>query len=364
MKNIEINYVGDYRLNSNHRHCEPYWTSRVTVNGTCRSVADAAGAGETGENVVRLLPYGPCNRELDGVLQDGDLLAYMQAPLDINCSSMPSLDAVLNVIKGRASHAELGYAAPDGKPRQVSLWGDRPIVRPYDRPFHEHACDDAINVYRVSLAGYGVDAERERLLKSEVKRWRQVVSPVRFPLGMEMNVDPVDFTTVEELKSIASMLMKHSPNDGNPPFGFKLNCVQWTTLTFSLAVCFPLSRMVLAENGWADDYARNWAHLGYAADGLVGLGELPIPFYTIREAAENVLDLYLPEAKDTILSKVDLPAVGALMSAHGVRQDQRVIMPAAFMVENRLRGKGVPRKTKSVFSYVATAVPARELQRV
>lgn len=364
MKKLKVNYVGEYRLNSNNRHREPYWASRVTINGTTLSVADAAGVDETCENVVRLLPYGPANGELVGVLQDGDLLSYMQAPFDINCSAMPRPDAVLNVLKGRASHTELGYAATDGKPRQVSLWGDRPIVRPYDRPFHEHACDDAINIYRVSLAGYGVDVARERLLKAEVKRWRQIVSPVRFPLGMEMNVDPVDFTTVEELKAIAAMLLKHSPNDGNPPFRFKLNCVQWTTLTFSLAVCFPLSRTVLADNGWTDDYVRNWARLGFAADGLVGLGELPIPFYTIREAVENVLDLYLPEVKDMILPKVDLPAVGALMSAHGVRPDQRVIMPAAFMVENRLRGEGVPRKTKSVFSYVATAVPERELQRV
>lgn len=363
MKKSEINYVGSYRLN-NTRHCEPYWSSQVISNGTSRTIVDAAGVSETGENIVRLLPYGPTNRELDGVLRDGDLLAYTQGPLNINCSAMPSPDAVLGVLKGRISHAELGYLEADGKPRQVSLWGTSPIVRPYDRPFYEHACDDAINIYRVSLAGYGIDAQREALLKAEVKRWRQIVQPVRFPMGMEMNIDPVDFTTVEELKGIAAKLLKHSPHDDNPQFGFKLNCVQWSTLTFSLAVCCPLSRTMLDANGWLSDYERNWAGLGYAADGLTGLDELPIPLYTIQDAVENALDLYLPDEKVAMLSKVDLAAVGALMGAHGIRLDQRVIMPAAFMVENRLRGEGVPRKTKSVFSYVATAVPERELQRV
>jgi len=363
MKKQEINYVGPYRLN-NSRHHEPYWASRVTVNGTTRTIVDAAGVDADGNNIVRLLPYGPANRELDGVLQDGDLLAYTQGPLDINCSASPCPDAVLNVIKGRVSHAELGYAEPDGKPRQVSLWGTAAVVRPYDRPFHEHACDDAISVYRVSLAGYGVDAQREAALKAEVKRWRQIVQPVRFPLGGEMNIDPVDFTTAGDLKDIAAKLLTHSPNDGNSPVAFKLNCVQWSTLTLSLALCCPLSRTMLTANGWFADYERNWAYLGFAAEGLVGLDELPIPFYTIQDSVENALDLYLPDEKVAILSKVDLAAVGALMNAHNIRLDQRVIMPAAFMIENRLRGEGVPRKTKSVFEYVATAVPEGELHRV
>jgi len=363
MKKLEINYVGPYRLN-NRRHHEPYWASRVMVNGTAKTIVDAAGVDAEGNNVVRLLPYGPTNRELDGVLQDGDLLAYTQGPIDIDCSAMPSPSAVLNVLKGRASHAELGYAEPSGRPRQVSLWGTAPIVRPYDRPFYEHACDDAISAYRVSLAGYGVDAQREAALKAEVKRWRHIVQPVRFPLGAEMNLDPVDFATVGDLKDIAAKLLAHFPNDGNPPVAFKLNCVQWSTLTFSLAVCCPLSRTTLEANGWLDDYDRNWAHLGFAAEGLVGIDELPIPFYTVYEAVENVLDLYLPDMKEPLLAKVDLASVGALMSAHGVRLDQRVIMPAAFMIENRLCGEGVPRKTKSVFSYIATAVPEWELQRV
>jgi len=68
MKKLEINYVGGYRQNNNYRHREPYWASRVTINGTTRCVADAAGVDETGENVVRLLPYGPANVDLVAVV--------------------------------------------------------------------------------------------------------------------------------------------------------------------------------------------------------------------------------------------------------------------------------------------------------
>jgi len=361
--NTEIDYVGDYRLKENDRHREPYWASRIRLNGVDKRVVDAAGAAEDGRNVVRLLPYGSNEHALAGVVQDGDLLSYMQGPLTVAWPGPLNPATVGDILKGRASHAELGYAGQDGSARQVSLWGSPGPIRPYDRPFYEHACDDAISIYRISLRGYGVEPERESKLKAEVKRWKQILQPVFFPCET-MNVDPVDFTTVDELGRIAADLLKHSPNDGQPAFGFKLNCVQWSTMALSLAVCYPLSREMLAAYGMLEDYERNWASsLGYADKGLMGIGELPIPFYSVREAVENVLDLYLPEVRDSILGRIDLPAVSALLSQNGIHPDQRVTMPSAFMVENRLRASGVPRKTKSVFKYVATGVPAKELVR-
>lgn len=362
--NTVINYVGDYRLKENCRHREPYWASRIRLNGIDKSVVDAAGAAEDGRNIVQLLPYGPNERALDGVVQDGDLLSYMQGPLTITWPGPMNPASIGNILKGRASHAELGYSGQGGSARQVSLWGASGPIRPYDRPFFEHACDDAISIYRVSLREYGVDSERERKLKAEVKRWKHILQPVFFPCTT-MNVDPVDFTTVDELRRIAGGLLKHTPDAGQPAFGFKLNCVQWSTMVFSLAVCFPLSREMLAANGMLADYERNWsASLGFADEGLVGLDELPIPFYSVKEAVENVLDLYLPEVRDSILGMVDIPAVSALLSQNGIRLNQCVVMPAAFMVENRLRAFGVPRKTKSVFEYVATGLPVQELVRV
>ena len=362
--NTEINYIGDYRFGPNPRHREPYWASRVVFNGVEKFVVDAAGATENGCNVVRLLPYGPNEHALDGVVQDGDLLSYMQNPLAVAWPVDFNAASVVNVLKGRASHAELGYAGADGSARQVSLWSNHGPIKPYDRPFFEHACDDAISIYRISLRNYGVDSNREANLKSEVKRWKQILQPVYFPCET-MNVDPVDFTTVEELQQIAEVLIKHSPNDGLPPLNFKLNCVQWSTMVFSLATCFPLSREMLASCGMLKEYERNWsATLGYADKDLLGLNELPIPFYSVKEAVENVLDLYLTEARDVIAGMVDVPVVSALLGQNGIRLDQRVIMPSAFMIENRLRAQGVPRKTKSVFEYVATGVPAQELIKV
>ena len=362
--NTEIDYIGDYRFGSNFRHRESYWTSRICFNGVEKCIADAAGATENGHNVVRLLPYGPNEHALDGVVQDGDLLSYMQDPLTVAWPMALNPASVVNVLKGRASHAELGYADGDGSARQVSLWSNHGPIKPYDRPFFEHACDDAISIYRISLRGYGVDSEREAKLKSEVKRWKQILQPVYFPCET-MNVDPVDFTTVEELQRIAEVLVKHSPNDGHPPFDFKLNCVQWSTMVFSLAICFPLSREMLASCGMLEAYERNWsALLGFADKDLLGLNELPIPFYNVREAVENVLDLYLPEARDIIVGMVDMSAVSTLLGQNGIQLEQRVIMPSAFMIENRLRALGVQRKTKSVFDYVATGVPAQELIKV
>lgn len=363
MNNNEINYLGPYRFRENIRHRKQYWASRVGIIGmVAQDVIDAAGATADGRNVVRLIPYGPNNHELDGVLHDGDLLGYLQGPL--NKSASLNSEVIGEIVKGRVSHAEIGYAGQGGEARQVSLWMQHGAILPYDRPFHEHKHSDgtdAISIYRVSLAGYGVDAAREAALKSEVKRWKRIVQPVYFPV-YTMNTDPMDFTTVEELGHIARGFVSHSPKDGRPPFEFKLNCVQWSTLVFSLATCYPLSRSVLARCGLLSDYERNWANeLGFAQEGLEGIDELPIPFYTVAEAIENTLDLYLPELKTRIQGLIDPTAVASCLRGSGITLDQRFVMPAAFMIENRLRASGIPRKTKSVFEYVATAVPENEL---
>lgn len=119
-----INYKGEYRLRrTNWKHREPYWESTVRVGGNCRTVFDAAGR-ENGQDVVRLIPYGQNCDEIDKVLQTGDLLAYVQAPMnDINfpahmdlaqpTATLPYIGKIKNILKGRATHAELGFKGSD-----------------------------------------------------------------------------------------------------------------------------------------------------------------------------------------------------------------------------------------------------------
>lgn len=191
------------------------------------------------------------------------------------------------------------------------------------------------------------------------------MQPVIFPCK-DMDTDPVDFTTIEALSEIGAECIKHSPNDQSTLFNFKLNCVQWSTLVFSLAVCFPLSSVTLASKGWGADYERNWREkLGLANDEkLTGLEELPIPFYTLDEVIDNTLDLYLPAVKQQIRNMIPKDAVTALMFAKGIRPDQRSIMPSAFMMENRLRAMGIERKTKTVFEYIATVMRKEDIVQI
>lgn len=306
--------------------------------------------------------------DLDGILQNGDLLAYVQGKMNLEiperleginfCAAKRLIGGWL---KGRASHAELGYVSDEGHAMQVSLWGREGPMQPEDRRFFNHTDNDTISIYRVSFRDYGVNKETEDLLKAEVKRWKQIVQPVYFPCGEAMNVDPADFTSVDELKGIAQKFLAHSPSDPHPAFDFKLNCVQWSTLVFSLAACFPLSKMMLGLIGAEESYAKNWAgRLGYAQEGLVGLNELPIPFYTISEIVENTLDMYLPELKSELKALLARLPVERYVSALG-KVDSLRVMPNAFVIENRLRALGFPRKTKSVFEYIGTAAPEEEL---
>ena len=169
---------------------------------------------------------------------------------------------------------------------------------------------------------------------------------------------------MDELRKIAEGYINHSPEDPNQPFKFDLNCVQWSTLVFSLAVCFPLSETMLKEAGLLQAYKANWAeHLGYAEDGLVGIKELPMPSYTAKEIAEDFLDLYLPEHKPELMKELNQLPLHQLLGVRGGADDKR-IMPNAFMIENRLRGLHFERKTKSIFRYIATAAPEEELQTV
>lgn len=368
-----IHYIGNYRFNDGpHRHREPYWESKVVFNDREKRVVDSAGMDDDGQCIVHLLPYeqGIECPQIDEILRDGDLLAYVLGPKRIEIPlggihpSPDLLEAVGEVLKGRATHAELGYRNDANQAMQVSLWEREGPMQADDRKFCTHTDSDTINIYRVSLAGYHVDARTEALLKAEVKRWKELVKPVYFPCGRSMNIDPVDFTDLDGLHKIAEGFINHQPGNRNPPFNFKLNCVQWTTLVFSLAVCFPLSEVVLRDSGFRDAYHANWAPLlGYAPEGLVGIQELPIPSYTVEEIIEDILDLYLPEQKTGLLEALTNLPLQQVLGDQGGMASKR-IMPNAFLIENLLRGRGFKRKTRSVFRYIATAAPAGELESV
>ena len=362
----QIKYIGPYRMKS-----EEFLCSTIMLNGVEHQIPDGIGASKDGENILRLLPNVESNHELVGLVKDGDMLAYVRDPLckSLNMFPLPNEKDAFDIIKGRTSHAELGYCADDGHPMQISLWYehdplpyDRPLHIPYDRPFPTDRTGGDIAIYRISLRGYGVTEERENQLKAEVKHWKEILRPATFPKST-MNTDPVDFTSIAELKGIAEKCIQHSRDDLTPPLPFMLNCIQWVTMVFSLAVCFPLSRKTLTDNGWFEDYKRNWFdHVGLAQDdALTGLDELPIPFYSIQDVISDALDFCFPDEKTQILALLNPSIVAARMGAHGAIEKQRFTMPSAFMLENRLRAMGIQRKTKSVFEYVATVVPEDQL---
>lgn len=365
VESIDIQYVGNYRPKPTSRaYDKTFWTSEVHFNGQSHCMVDAAGMNDDRQNVVNMIPYGPRSRAADDFVSDGDLLAYIRERNKINIGL--DIGALLPLFKGRASHAELCYRK-DATARHISLWdAHNPIIPTDCRAFHDHADGAALGIYRISLKEYDVDERREAALKNEVKRWKEIVRPVDFPNGFALNFDPVDFADIGALSEIARKFLSHSPLDPHPPVGFKMNCVQWSTLVLSLAICFPLTRKVVASLGAKEAFELNWlSHVnGYAEDGLIGLGELPIPFYSPDEVIENALDMYLPDMKKEILELVRNYPVEAILESKGLRSDMKVIMPSAFIIENRLRSLGLRRKTKTIFNYVATALPENELTQI
>lgn len=361
---MSIKYLGDYIPASCGRAAnESFWSSDVVQGGIKRQVVDAAGIDEEGNDIVRLIPYGTnCQAIANGMVEDGDLLAYIRDRNVIQVSKDQSV--LLSILKGRASHAELAYRDDRKGATHISLWDARNPIVPTDcGAFYEHANNAALGIYRVSLKNYGVDVARERMLKVGVRKWKEIIRPVNFPNGVSLNYDPVDFSDLESLGRIAQAFINHSPADRNPPIDCKFNCVQWSTLIFSLAICYPLTEIVLERLGVRDAFDRLWKDRvgGYSDKGAIALDVLPIPFYTPLEVVENALDMYSPEAKALLLPIAKQLPADVLLNRIGLSSDSRIIMPSAFIIEQRLRALGMPRKTETIFEYVATALPESEV---
>lgn len=361
---MSIKYLGDYIPAAHGRAAnESFWSSDVVQDGIKRQVVDAAGFDEEGNDVVRLIPYGINSQAIaNEMVEDGDLLAYIRDRNVIQVSKDQSV--LLSILKGRASHAELAYCDDRNGATHISLWDAMNPVKPTDcSAFHEHADKAALGVYRISLKNYGVDIARERLLKAGVRKWKEIIRPVNFPNGVLLNYDPVDFSDLDSLGKLAQAFINHSPEDRTPPVDCKFNCVQWSTLVFSLAICYPLTEVVLDKLGVKDAFDRLWKDRvgGYSAKEAIALDVLPIPFYTPLEVAENALDMYFPEAKALLLPIAKQLPVDVLLNRIGLNSDSRVIMPSAFIIEQRLRALGIPRKTETIFEYVATALPESEV---
>lgn len=292
MENLDVEYIGNYRPAAIGRAADKlFWTSDVILNGKSHRVVDAAGMDSAGRNVVNLIPYGANSKSIDDLVGDGDLLAYIRGR---NCVRVDmNVDMLLPLLKGRASHAELCYRSPEDHACHISLWDAPNPIRPTDcSVFSEHSDGAALGIYRPSLAQYGVTSDRERTLKAEIRKWKQIVSPVCFPNGFALNFDPVDFASVEALGDIGRKFLSHSPTDRTPPVDFKLNCVQWSTLVFSLAVCYPLTENTIAKLKVRNEFESNWlARIGGYCGEVEGLDELPIPFYSPMDVVENALDL-------------------------------------------------------------------------
>ncbi len=334
--------------------------------GQSRCVIDAAGMNDEGQYVVKLIPYGQNSQIVDEVVEDGDLLTYIRDPKQPKINICWNKEAMLPFFKGRAFHAELCYRK-NSKAKHISVWsGPNPNYPKEGDPFDLHTDNHVLGIYRLSLKEYGVDTQRETALKKEVRRWKEIVRPVNFPNGEALNLDTVDFADLDSLADIARKYLRHLPSDLHPPVNFNLNCVQWCTLVLSLAFCFPLTRKVVTELGVQQPFEDNWLSKvdGYAAEDLVGLDFLPVPFYSPKEVIDNALNLYVPGMKEALIDLARKKVDGKIEELLGLQSDKRVIMPSAFIIENLLRKSGVRRTTKTIFEYVATALPEKELIRI
>lgn len=388
-------YKGGFRSNLP----ETYWqTVIVCPDGSQKAVNDTCPVMRGSENdagyYLRIVPYGSGNQEIDGTVQNCDLLTYVYPPpFQIKLKNF--VGSFLPLIKQRGGHSETAYIDPEsGKAHQVALWGDSPS----DRLFHAgNTGTNKINIYRLDLSPLGVTPEREKLLKRELLRWKRVFNRHTFPNGASMNYDPVDFTTTGELADLARALLRRSPD--TPPPVAHVNCVQWVCQTVSLALNFPLTPAVVRDLGVTDEFEKNWARCvgGYAEETLEGIGCLPIRFYTPARLIQKALDMYAPGtsvcdtaakfrpsgwegALEPYLKAQGVPLDPAVLGRYlkqvvstgdldtpfnvpGLKLPYQVVMPSTFILEEREHSLK-PTQHRPIIRYVATAIPVGETSRV
>ena len=394
-----MKYLGEYELNPAGAHRESWWATDagsaiwavadklaafgIKAHSGRPFVNDSLPIDESGQPYMRIVPYGRGIGAIDSVIQDGDLLTYVYGTRCGN-SLQASAEAFF---KQRGGHAETAYLDTSGKAHQVAVWGNSYS----DRLFHDgQTGSNAINIYRLDLSGIGVNAERARGLKHEVVRWKSIFRYHNFP--SEMNTDPVDFLTLDDLRQIAIKLVKGERVRD-------VNCVQWSVTTVSLSLNFPLTRKVVSDLGVADDYERRWApSLGYADETLAGIGALPVPSYSPARAIQKAFDMYFPGMDlKSMLTKTSAAKEMAALFADNVKRSPKMpagigisdivgyfdkvssgdldipfefggaklkfVMPATFILEERASAMNKsPNGIK--FNYVATALPQDDCKRM
>jgi hypothetical protein len=275
-------------------------TSPIAVDDQIRLVNDVCpiGSGGREDYYLRIVPYGPHSTDLNSIIEDCDLLTYLGGPLSVPRLTSPRGPALLpagvrpehllTMMKQRGFHSEAGYRAEDGSACQVALWGNQPS----DRLFHQgNTQQNTIHIFRLSFPW--LEDSRQMDLKREIHKWKRIFNRHTFPHGKSMNLDPVDFTSVEDLSDIARKLIARAPDS---PTGLDpVNCVQWTYQAVALSLNYPLTREVLQGLDVKDEFERHWEPLvGYSDDSVRGVGRLPTRQYSPARALQLALDTYFP----------------------------------------------------------------------
>jgi hypothetical protein len=226
-------------------------------------------------NYLRIIPFGNNEKELNSIIQDGDIILCMgtQPPETL--------------FKQRGWHAEICYKSPEGVAYVTGVNGNREIrIAKCDAG----DADWTAHIYRVIYPEHAYDPVQLTKLKQQIYIWSQIYNKIRFP--DDYNSDPADFVSVPDLKEAATKLI-HRSKDSTPDLPY-VTCVQWAYEILCLSLCVPLSSKKLIENGLYKDFIENWPDLEskLSDDSLEGVDKLPFVPYTTAEAIQASLDTY------------------------------------------------------------------------
>ncbi|HNX33658.1 MAG TPA: hypothetical protein PKM57_03460 [Kiritimatiellia bacterium] len=365
---------------------DQFCTSPISVNSKTRHINDLCPVSVRDgveSHYIKIVPYGNGIREVNDIVDNCGFLTYVYNPLsapDISLTPAGLLNTK-HLFRQRGMHSEATFINAAGEARQIAPWhemfGDRPF-----HLFHDNRPQEYImHIFRLDLPWLTVD--RQTRQKREILKWIKIFNKHTFPLNLE--IDPVDFTTVSDLANIARKLIARAPNSetGLPP----VNCVQWSCQAVSLALNYPLTRSVVRELGMTEAFEKNWSGLiDYSDDDLEGINMLPVRFYTPARLIQSTFDLYCPEfnlvdllrfARTTgmldsfiapFATKVSPDRVKSYLDAIiatgdididfdvGTGMPFKTVMPSTFILESRLHARNPPTNAP-ILSYVATALP-------
>jgi len=239
------------------------------------------------DGLLKIYPYS----KIAEITESGDILVFLEPDqkLELNNDSKN----VTKAVKQRGWHNDL-IVKRDGKTFQYGLWlpsGQWPINKEISRrdctmtnPNDEWGDRGQFHIFRPRATEFPLFQS----FAQQIRGWTEIYKTVNLPVDRtRWEYDPADFHTSDEIKEVASLLIRQEISSIPPAF-----CAQWVLTILTLALCIPLNDSCMAELGVNKEWNSIWSHIERCKADFTFNPILPVVPYSITDVINALVFNY------------------------------------------------------------------------